>query len=242
MNSDQFGSRIKDRTNVYQTDIDPVDISVAVIARKRLISDLCESKRVLKKRPKLNTVGIQIQSENLEIEDVLPQLGENVNSEILEDKLEEILPFEQTSILKTMEAEPKKREKVRGWYLNKRYIADIKCGICDSTFENRIIYDAHMIQEHGVNPYDCLICPDATFPTHYQLRKHQKEFHGENMTKEVKTEWPCDIPGCKYVGKTRRNLYSHKRNHVITEKPWKCNQCDYSCKLKANLLIHQEMV
>merc|ERR1719259_296639 len=99
-----------------------------------------------------------------------------------------------------------------------------------------------MIQEHGVNPYDCLICPDATFPTHYQLRKHQKEFHGENMTKEVKTEWPCDILGCKYVGKTRRNLYSHKRNHVITEKPWKCDQCDYSCKLKANLLIHQEMV
>ena len=121
-------------------------------------------------------------------------------------------------------------------------IGEMKCGICDSTFENRIIYDAHMIQEHGVNPYDCLICPDATFPTHYQLRKHQKEFHGENMTKEIKTEWPCDIPGCKYVGKTRRNLYSHKRNHVITEKPWKCDQCDYSCKLKANLLIHQEMV
>ena len=80
---------------------------------------------VPKKRPKLNTVGIQIQSENLEIEDVLPQLGENVNSEILEDKLEEILPFEQTSILKTIEAEPKKREKPRGWYLNKRYISDI---------------------------------------------------------------------------------------------------------------------
>ena len=121
-------------------------------------------------------------------------------------------------------------------------VGEMKCGICDSTFENRIIYDAHMIQEHGVNPYDCLICPDATFPTHYQLRKHQREFHGENMTKEIKTEWPCDIPGCKYVGKTRRNLYSHKRNHVITEKPWKCDQCDYSCKLKANLLIHQEMV
>ena len=108
MNSDQFESSIKDRTNVYQRDIDPVDISVAAIARKRLISDLCESKRVLKKRPKLSTVGIQIQSENVEIEVVSSQLEENVNSEILEDKLEEIVPFEQTSILKTVEAEPKK--------------------------------------------------------------------------------------------------------------------------------------
>ena len=48
MNSDQFGSSIKDRTNVYQRDIDPVDISVAVIARKRLISEINETEKLFK--------------------------------------------------------------------------------------------------------------------------------------------------------------------------------------------------
>ena len=117
----------------------------------------------------------------------------------------------------------------------------MKCGICDSTFGNRIIYDAHMIKDHKINPYNCLICPDATFPTHYQLKKHQKEFHDEEIAKETKTEWPCDIPGCRYVGKARRNLWAHKRQH-LREKRWKCDQCDYACKLKANLTLHKEMV
>ena len=120
-------------------------------------------------------------------------------------------------------------------------VGEMKCGICDSTFGSRIIYDAHMIKDHKVNPYNCLICPDATFPTHYQLKKHQEEFHDGEMTKETKTEWPCDIPGCRYVGKARRNLWAHKRQH-LREKLWKCDQCDYACKLKANLTIHKEMV
>ena len=120
-------------------------------------------------------------------------------------------------------------------------IGDMKCGICDLILETRIIYDTHMIQEHNVNPYNCLICPDASFQTHYELKKHQDEIHDGKMTKDSKTEWPCDLPGCRYVGKTRRNLWSHKRNHTLA-KPWKCDQCDYACKLKANLIIHQEMV
>ena len=74
-----------------------------------------------------------------------------------------------------------------------------------------------------------------------ELKKHQDEFHDRKMTKDIKTDWPCDIPGCEYVGKDRRNLYRHKATHS-TERPWKCNQCDYTCKIKNSLIVHQEMV
>ena len=224
-------------------------LNLRYLSEKKLTHDqkfscnFCAYKRVPKKRPKLNAVGIQIQSENFEIEDVSPQLAENVTSEKLEDELEEIVPFEQTPILKTVEAESTNPniQKPRGWYLNKRYIADIKCGICDSTFENRLIYDAHMMSVHMVNPYNCLLCPNASFTTHHLLKKHQDEFHDGKMAKDTKTDWPCDIPGCEYVGKDKRNLYRHKATHS-TERPWKCNQCDYTCKIKNSLIVHQEMV
>ena len=48
MNSDHFGSSTKDRTNEYQTKIDPVDVSVAVIARKRLISEIGGTEKLSK--------------------------------------------------------------------------------------------------------------------------------------------------------------------------------------------------
>ena len=96
-----------------------------------------------------------------------------------------------------------------------------------------------MTSVHKVNSHRCLICPDASFPTHYHLKRHREEFH--DGFKEAKTEWPCDFPGCKYVGKSRQVLWCHKKTHT-TEKPWKCDQCDYACKIKNQLILHQEMV
>ena len=62
---------------------------------------------VPKKRPKLNPVPIQMQSENFEILEVSSLIAENFKSEKLEDELEEIVPFEQTTgiISKAVEAE-----------------------------------------------------------------------------------------------------------------------------------------
>ena len=237
---------------------------------------------VPKKRPKLNPVPIQMQSENFEILEVSSLIAENFKSEKLEDELEEIVPFEQTIISKAVEAESpnsimqnpkiplnglrmnfnntieleshdhnfhgiselyenKQEECARGRRLNKRNVADIKCGICDWTFENRFIYDTHMISVHMKNPYNCLICPDVSFPTHRELKKHQAKLHHEKMVKDVKTELSCGMPGCAYVTKDRRHLWRHKKIHS-TERPWKCDECDYTCKYKDSLIIHQEMV
>ena len=118
----------------------------------------------------------------------------------------------------------------------------MKCNHCDETFENRILWEAHIQSEHRLNPYVCSFCTDVSFPTRGLLKKHQLEEHSDQYeTTVVKAEWPCDFPECKYVGKTRRNLWSHKRNHR-TEKPFKCDQCDYACKLSANLRTHKELV
>ena len=63
------------------------------------------------------------------------------------------------------------------------------------------------------------------------------------MIKDDKTEWPCDIPGCNFVGSTRQLLWTHKRRqHIKSEKPWKCDQCDYASNTKNNLLLHQELI
>ena len=81
----------------------------------------------------------------------------------------------------------------------------------------------------------------TSFPTHHELTKHQEKFHHGKMIKDVKTELSCDMPGCEYVTKDRRHLWRHKKIHS-TERPWKCDQCDYTCKVKDSLIIHQEMV
>jgi len=115
----------------------------------------------------------------------------------------------------------------------------MKCHHCELMFENRVMYDAHMIDDHKENPYSCLICPDISFPTKTELKNHQNEFHDGKSTKDRRTEWPCDLPGCNYVGETRTLLWTHKRNHTKIEKPWKCDQCDYRCKTKTNLIHHK---
>ena len=119
-----------------------------------------------------------------------------------------------------------------------------KCHYCDILFESRDELDAHMVSEHMENPYHCLICgKGVSFPKRNLLREHQLEFHDGKMTKDDKTEWPCDIPGCKYVGSTRKLLWTHKRRqHIKSEKSWKCDQCDYASNSKGNLVMHQELV
>lgn len=101
-----------------------------------------------------------------------------------------------------------------------------------------------MVSEHMMNPYHCLICgSEVSFSSYNELKKHQIEIHDGKMTKDAKTEWPCDIPGCNYVGKTRKLLWTHKRRqHIKTEKSWKCDQCDYASNSKGNLNMHKELV
>ena len=121
-------------------------------------------------------------------------------------------------------------------------ICKMKCNHCDESFENRILWEAHIQSEHRMNPYVCSICPNVSFPTRGFLKKHLLQEHPEHYEMTVvKAEWPCDFPDCTYVGKTRRNLWAHKRNHR-TEKPFKCDQCDYTSKQSANLKIHKELV
>ena len=99
------------------------------------------------KRPKLHAVRIRgtgripVQSENFEIEEVSSQIEENVKSEKPEDELEEIVPFEETSISNSVETEsaiPKKEKpkfSLKG-LLNKSNVKIVtsikvfKCGIC----------------------------------------------------------------------------------------------------------------
>ena len=158
---------------------------------------------VPKKRPKLNAVPTQIQSENFEIVEVSSLIAENFKSEKLEDKLEEIVPFDQTLISKAVEAEsPNPNMQTPKKSLNEFF---------------------------------------TLFPTHHELKKHQDKFHHGKMVKDGKTELSCDMPGCEYVTKDRRHLWRHKKTHS-TERPWKCDQCDYTCKVKDSLIIHQEMV
>ena len=85
----------------------------------------------------------------------------------------------------------------------------------------------------------CDLCPDISFPNRWDLRKHREECH--DGFKEAKTKWPCDVPGCKYVGTCRQGLWCHKKTHS-NEKPYKCDQCDYACKTKTNLITHKVTV
>ena len=158
---------------------------------------------VPKKRPKLNPVPIQMRSENFEILEVSSLIAENFKSEKLEDELAEIVPFEQTLISNSVEAEsPNPNIQTPKNSLNEFF---------------------------------------TSFPTHHELKKHQDKFHNGKMVKDVKTELSCDMPGCVYVTKDRRHLWRHKKIHS-TERPWKCDECDYTCKYKDSLIIHQEMV
>ena len=90
----------------------------------------------------------------------------------------------------------------------------------------------------GLN-YKCPECPGESFPSKWDLRRHREECH--DGFKEARTEWRCDVPGCKYVGRCRQSLWCHKKVHS-NEKPYKCDQCDYACKLKTNLIIHKATV
>ena len=148
---------------------------------KKFSCDLCEYKchantllRVhykqihggdIPKRPKLHAVRIpgtariplQLQRENFEIGEVSSQIEENVKSEKHEDELEEIVPFEETSVSNSVETEsaiPKKEKpkfSLKG-LLNKSNVKIVtsikvfKCDICKQEWVDYLCYkNLHLI-------------------------------------------------------------------------------------------------
>ncbi|CAG2175967.1 unnamed protein product, partial [Oppiella nova] len=111
---------------------------------------------------------------------------------------------------------------------------------CQSCGNNHLLVS----DDNEAKRYDCQKCKH-----HYKCvdklvahmsRKHCKYPKAStDNEKSVKIGFKCHILGCNAVLKNRGNLAEHLRIRHSTQKPFKCNLCEFRCKTKSCLDSHR---
>ena len=104
------------------------------------------------------------------------------------------------------------------------------CHFCNKPFANNENLQKHIKATHNMKPYQCAKCGE-TCESKRDLSKH-KETCKVNVI-------PCDVCGKTFKGKHRER---HMRTHIVTEKRFKCNECDQVFTKEIDRKKHQHEI
>jgi KRAB domain-containing zinc finger protein len=132
-----------------------------------------------------------------------------------------------------------------------------QCDLCSVEFSHKVSLRLHIEENHlsVVTIFSCSECPYETKSSNnFRLHKktHNKQFRCSICEKKFAAQshlkrhiavhtdvkvFKCDE--CEYKGKTKKNLYDHKRTH---SKPFKCPHCSEGYGQLQNLNNHLKRV
>ncbi|XP_019536242.2 zinc finger protein 572 [Aedes albopictus] len=125
----------------------------------------------------------------------------------------------------------------------------IECVACGVTFTNRKQYNVHLQKRRHIKQmlgigdheetitkteFQCIKCP-ASFPTDLQLYNHYCRSHKPR-------KFACTKCPKKYVSNHELQRHTATVHTSGDERPFECNTCQKTFKLKANLYDHKKKV
>ncbi|XP_076238975.1 uncharacterized protein LOC143182098 [Calliopsis andreniformis] len=104
------------------------------------------------------------------------------------------------------------------------------CGICLESFPQKLFWEKHLRQQHGLRDKDKYLCDlcGAMLSTKSRLMVHRRVHMNEKIVN-------CEVCGKGFVDK--ENLNIHRRIHT-GEKPYACTQCGRRFTQRTSLILH----
>ncbi|XP_031631890.1 zinc finger protein 684-like [Contarinia nasturtii] len=107
-----------------------------------------------------------------------------------------------------------------------------QCEFCSCHFASQKYLFYHQLKKHfEKHPFRCSIC-ERGFNSQSDTDEHEKE-------RKCSPWLECDV--CEHKAWDKYGLTVHKRTHT-GEKPFKCDNCDFTTKFSGNLEKHLETV
>lgn len=108
------------------------------------------------------------------------------------------------------------------------------CEICNASFASKKSLSKHQIIHQTDRPktHLCEICGIAFYDKE-SLKAHTFRMH---LPKDAR-KFKCQFAGCRYSCLYQHQLLEHQKVHS-DDKPWACDQCDYTAKSKWTFKKH----
>ncbi|XP_070582173.1 zinc finger protein 699-like isoform X2 [Ptychodera flava] len=109
-------------------------------------------------------------------------------------------------------------------------VASFICEQCGKGFLSKILLNRHLKKTHNEHPVQCEVCGKqfkhkSSLQLHLKLHnKYRHQIH------------PCEFCPRKFMSRSEAKV--HMRSIHSDERPYQCQFCEYSCKLKGNLTRH----
>ena len=108
-----------------------------------------------------------------------------------------------------------------------------KCRICEKEiFGGRKVFKEHLMLHAGDRAHMCQFC-DKRFISEGRVKAHINNVH------LAQNEFKCNI--CSKGFQTKYALQRHEMLHK-SEKPYKCDECQYSSSFMSNLTAHKRRI
>ena len=135
------------------------------------------------------------------------------------------------------------------------------CSYCDYTQRSKREFLAHLRSKHNTGPLEFLKCPDCEFKSCYSanMKRHMATHSSEKpfsclyceyssstkgtLSLHVKlkhckeTRKLLECPKCEYKSFDSSGMKRHIKTHT-SERPFKCDHCDFSSATKKGLSLH----
>ncbi|XP_070582171.1 oocyte zinc finger protein XlCOF22-like [Ptychodera flava] len=109
-------------------------------------------------------------------------------------------------------------------------VASFICEKCGKGFLSKILLNLHLKKTHSDYSVQCEVC-GKQFKHQSKLQTHLK-FHNKSINQLHR----CELCPRKFT--TISKVKIHMRSAHSFERPYQCQFCEYSCKLKGNLTKH----
>ncbi|CAG2177209.1 unnamed protein product [Oppiella nova] len=110
----------------------------------------------------------------------------------------------------------------------------ITCSICGTAFKTKKSFQKHQMihKTDRKRSHLCDVC-GIGFYDKESLKSHTFRIH---LPKNVR-KFKCDFSGCRYSCLYQHQMVEHQKVHS-DDKPWVCDQCDYTAKSKWTFKKH----